>query len=126
MLGNVLGIYVIASTIEKTLGHAPVAVVFLVGGSVGQYFSVLMRPELVTSGASQALMAICGFTLMAYRQFSVYRHSVLVSAVIVVLQIALDVYVSGSLKPGHGFGLIAGIAMAVIFNGTRSRKRSDV
>jgi rhomboid protease GluP len=122
MLGNMFGIYLLASAIEKTSGHAWLAFIYLIGGSIGQYCSVLFRPELVSSGASQALMALCGFTLFSYRQFTQYGYAVKVSAAIVLLQIALDVYVSASIKVGHSVGFIAGIAFAIIFKYANSAR----
>ncbi|MFZ6845458.1 rhomboid family intramembrane serine protease [Undibacterium sp. RuTC16W] len=125
MLVNLASIYLLASAVERISGRTALAVIYLGGGTTGQYFGVLLHPGLVGSGASQALMALCGFTLLAYRHFSSLRYVVYLSAAIVMFQISLDVYVSGTFKPGHSFGLLAGMAFATLFNRITPASRGD-
>jgi rhomboid protease GluP len=120
MLFTLIGIFLLASAIERTAGSVTLAVTYFAGGTIGQYFSVLLSPQLVSSGASQALMALCGFALLAHRRFSLPRLSVLSAAAIVVVQISLDVYASGAIKPGHSSGFVAGMALAALLNRPRS------
>jgi membrane associated rhomboid family serine protease len=110
MVFNQIGTYSLASAIERTAGSTRLAVTFFVGGTIGQYASLLLRPELVISGTSQALMALCGFTLLAYRLLSIPRFVVFCCAAILAVQVALDLYFSGAIKPGHSFGFMAGLA----------------
>ncbi len=116
MVFNLIGIYLLASAIERTAGSTCLAVTYFVGGTVGQYASVLLRPELVSSGASQALIALCGFTLIAYRRLSLPKYVFFCCAAILVVQAALDLYSSGAIKPGHSFGFLAGlVSVALLF-----------
>lgn len=84
------------------------ALIYFLGGSVGQIASVVCYPDLVSSGASQALMASCAAALL----LSVPRWSKLVAIAIVVGQIALDMYVAGTIKAGHSFGFGGGLLVA--------------
>lgn len=114
MVFNLVGIYLLASIIERTAGTLLVAVTYFVGGTVGQYASVLLRPELVSSGASQALMALCGFSLLAHRHLSLPKYGLYCAAAILAVQVTLDLYFSGAIKPGHSFGFLAGLALVVL------------
>jgi rhomboid protease GluP len=113
MLFNLCGILVLAAAIERSAGCFALALVYFVGGTIGQYASVLLSPDLVSSGASQAMMALCAFVLLGTRRFSIARHAVLLAAVLVVIQFALDIYVSRGIKPGHSFGFAAGVAIVL-------------
>lgn len=125
MLVNLASIYLVASAVERIMGRTALVIIYFIGGTAGQYFSVLLHPDLVSSGASQALMALCGFTLLAYRRFSPLRYIVYLSAAIVVFQISLDVYVSSAFKPGHSFSLLAGMTFATLFNRIAPASRGD-
>lgn len=108
MLFNVLGIYVLANSIEHAVGKSVLTVAYFVGGAVGQYFSVHFRPDLVASGGSQALMALCGLVLASYLRLTFPRFVIVAALVLTGIQAALDIAVSASIKPGHGFGFAAG------------------
>jgi membrane associated rhomboid family serine protease len=112
MVFNLIGIYLLASAIERTAGSTRLTFVYFGCGTVGQYASVLLRPELVSSGASQALMALCGFTLIAYWRLSLPKYVFFCCAAMLAVQVVLDLYFSGAIKPGHTFGFLAGLASA--------------
>lgn len=125
MVANLVGVYVLASAVERSAGRMAVTAIYLLGGSIGQYCSVLSRPELVNSGASQALMALCGFMLFARKSLALPYYAITTSVIIILIQVSLDVYASGGIKPGHSFGLFAGMAIAIIFNLIKSSQRHD-
>lgn len=112
MLFNLCGIALLAAAVERSAGTLLLALTYFAGGSIGQFFSVLIHPELVSSGASQALMALCAFILVGFRRFPVARYALILAAVITVIQFALDMVVSGGIKPGHSFGFAAGLLFA--------------
>lgn len=126
MLFNLCGVLVLAVAIERAAGSMALALTYVIGGTVGQYFSVLLNPELVSSGASQAMMALCAFALLGYRRFAMARHAVLLAGVLVAIQFALDLYVSGGIKPGHSFGFAAGLAivLAMMAAGRRGKNHA--
>jgi rhomboid protease GluP len=121
MLFNLGGILVLAIAIERRAGSVVLALVYLVGGTAGQYVSVLLSPELVSSGASQAMMALCGFALAGAWRLALPRYATLFAGAIVAIQFALDIHVSGAIKPGHSFGFAAGMAIALAAIALRAR-----
>jgi len=116
MLFNVGAILLIGQFIERGVGTLRFVALFFLSGTVGQLASVLWAPQLVTSGASQALMGLIGALIIPFPQ--VLRRDKLVAGVavaVLLIQVALDVYVSRSFKPGHAGGLLAGCAIAVMW-----------
>lgn len=105
MVFNTMGVFVIANSLEGVYGGWRLTLIYLLGGSIGQIASVAFYPYLVSSGASQALMSLCGAALV----LNLPRWSRLLALVIVVAQIALDNHVAGAIKAGHGFGFAAGV-----------------
>lgn len=117
MLFNAGCVAVVGTFLEQRHGWWRVALAYVVGGSVGQMASVIAYPELVSSGSSQALMALCGTSVVVLTE----RRSRLFVFSIVAIQAALDIYVAHTIKAGHGFGFLAGVAIGFashFFGGT--------
>jgi rhomboid protease GluP len=110
MFFNAIAVLVVGSFIEARMGRWWIVAVYFLGGCVGQFASVAFYPALVSSGASQALMAICGVALLMCRTRVVYLFVIPILAI----QLALDVKAVGTLKAGHGWGLAAGVLLGVI------------
>jgi membrane associated rhomboid family serine protease len=110
MLFNVVCIALIGTFAEQALGWYGVLTIYLLGGTAGQLVSVATSPTLVSSGASQALMALCGGAILT--SGSVARLGVLA---IVGTQAALDLYASGTTKIGHSVGFVAGLLTTIGF-----------
>jgi rhomboid protease GluP len=111
MLFNALAVLFVGAVLERDLGRWYLAAVYTVGGSVGQVASTIFYPDLVSSGASQALMALCGAAMIMCRTRSI--ACMLVIAILSV-QLALDLRAVGTVKAGHGWGFAAGILMGVV------------
>lgn len=129
MLFNLFGIYVLANSIEHHAGTLALGSTYFVGGTVGQYFSVSFHPDLVSSGASQALMALCGFVLAGSRRLRFSRFVVIGALVISGIQAVLDIAVSASIKSGHGFGFAAGVLIglgAIVFLNKWSKPKNSI
>ena len=127
MLFNAASIYVLGHAIERGVGKTALACTYFVGGTIGQYFSVLSQPGLASSGASQALMALCGFVLVCARRCGFPPFVLIAALAIVGIQVGLDVAAIGSIKAGHGYGFAAGAVMGVcciVLMYTRVRKSS--
>ncbi|HMN45389.1 MAG TPA: rhomboid family intramembrane serine protease [Povalibacter sp.] len=119
MLFNAGCVVVIGSFIEKRYGWWSVAAVYFCGGSIGQIASVVSYPDLVSSGASQALMALCGAALL----IETARSPKLLVLAIIAIQVALDVYVAQKVKAGHSFGFLGGLlagSALLLFRGSQS------
>ncbi|MFZ6653724.1 rhomboid family intramembrane serine protease [Undibacterium sp. TJN19] len=120
MLFNAACIGVTGNAIEKAYGWRVLIAVYLIGGLTGQIASVWHYPHLVTDGASQALMALCGASLV----LRLNTRLKLFAGVIIVIQAALDLHAASTIKAGHGYGFAAGllIGLGVIM---ATRKRAD-
>lgn len=110
MLFNALAVLLVGALIERAADGWWLAAIYLVGGCIGQYASVVFYPVLVSSGASQALMGLCGAALFICRN----RISYLIVVSILVVQLALDMRAAGTVKAGHGWGFAAGIFLGAV------------
>lgn len=116
MLGNVLFILLIGAYVERRCGSCALLLVYFVGGTMGQYASVLFNPGLVSSGASQALCAIAGCSaIMLLREWRSSRVTLAIVLLFMPVQMSLDVCFAQRLKEGHIFGFLAGAAMSSYF-----------
>jgi rhomboid protease GluP len=121
MLFNACCIGVIGSAIEKLYGWRVLITVCLLGGLIGQTASVWHYPELVTDGASQALMAMCGAALVLQMNPGVKVFT----GIIVAIQAALDLHAASTIKAGHGYGFVAGLMLSLgLFIAARRRGNS--
>ena len=121
MVFNVICILLVGGLIELLFGWRVLLLIYVVGGIAGQTASVLSYPTLVSDGASQALMALCGAgTLLLSRP-----SSRLVTLSIIAVQVALDLHAAGTIKAGHSFGFGAGLLIgASVLVASRFRLRS--
>lgn len=119
MLFNAGCILAIGGFIEAKTGWYMLLLAYFVGGSLGQTAGVFWNPQLVSTGASQALMALCGAALVTVSG----RSPRLLVIAIVGIQAILDLYAAQTLKAGHTVGFIAGLligATALILNRSRT------
>ena len=107
MFFNALATLLIGALVEAGVGRWWLAFVYFLGGCIGQLASVAYYPSLVSSGASQALMALCGAVLVMCRT----RIAYVITICILAVQLALDLRVEGTIKAGHGWGFAAGIVL---------------
>jgi rhomboid protease GluP len=120
MLFNAMCVMAIGSIVEQRYGTVSLAVIYLVGGAVGLLASVWSYPVLINSGASQAIMALCGAGLIG-----LYRtRGTIAIAAIVLVQAALDIYVANKIKAGHSTAFIAGLIMGYMFHAFIVSRRS--
>ena len=125
MLGNVIFIFLIGSYIERKFGVVHILVVYFVGGIVGQFASVIFNPDLVSSGASQALCSLAGFLLIYF--YKVWQQSKIICVAValsICIQCFLDLYFAGRLKQGHMFGFLAGVTISIYSLLRIKRRRS--
>jgi rhomboid protease GluP len=119
MLFNCLCIAAVGGHIENLRGHAAMTAIYFAGGTIGQFASVFVYPELVSSGASQALMALCGGSLLL-------RSKRLrgIALAILCIQVGLDLFSASTIKAGHAAGFLAGMLVgAFIFKRQSSQQQ---
>jgi rhomboid protease GluP len=115
MLLDVGFIYFIGAKIEKIFGPHVFLSVFLLAGLAGTTASVLIYPQLTSSGSSQALCGIVGaFFVLALFPLRVSRIAVAWAGIFVLIQVFLDLYFAGYVKAGHYVGFLAGLLLGVV------------
>ena len=118
MIFNAFGVLLIGSVVERSGGLFDLAIVYFLGGSVGQLVSVISYPELVSSGASQALMALCGAAVLVCRA----RVGYITATAVLAVQLVLDISAAHKIKAGHGWGLVAGVLLGAAILVVQKRK----
>jgi rhomboid protease GluP len=109
MLFNVGCILVIGPFVERALIWYGLMIVYLVGGTAGQTASVMLYPASVSSGASQAILALCGAAIVLANS-----RAKLLAALVVTIQVALDLYAGSNIKMGHVVGFCVGLLIAFV------------
>lgn len=102
---------------ERSSGPLRFAVLYIVSGSVGQIVGVLAEPALVSTGASQAVMAVAGARateLLKRREGGLVAF--IVPAIVVFVQLTLDILAAGKFKAGHWSGLCAGAIVGYLLS----------
>jgi rhomboid protease GluP len=99
------------------------ALVLAASGITGQLIGVLATPELVSSGASQALMGLAGWVIVeGLRQHRLNKLILLGALVVAGVQVVLDVSTSGGIKAGHLAGFLIGAMLRLLMS--RKPKRA--
>jgi membrane associated rhomboid family serine protease len=86
---------------------------YVFGGALAQLASVWAYPDEVSSGASQAMLILCGAALLSDWKRPLPSRTSLALIVLVALQIALDLKAIGTIKVGHTVGLAIGLTVGV-------------
>jgi rhomboid protease GluP len=114
MLGNVIFIFLIGTYVERRFGFLILLLVYFFGGAIGQYASVLFNPDLVSSGASQALCSLTGFSLIHLCKDRRTSKIIVIAVLFFIsIQCGLDLYFAGRLKEGHAFGFLSGVVISL-------------
>ena len=118
MLLNVFAAGIFCIALEPQVGSLITIFLYLASGTIGQIASVIAYPELVSSGASQAICGIAVATLF------LAKSKLTISAAITYLAIAalLDIIFAGYIKAGHIAGAVAGAILGISFYKTRSHR----
>lgn len=109
MLFNAASILLLATSLERARGGLALIIIYLIGGLAGQTASVWHYPELVTDGASQALMALCAAMLVLLPKSRVTWFAGLV----IIIQAALDIHAIAGIKAGHLSGFLTGLLVSL-------------
>lgn len=105
MVFNAACVLWIGWALERIHGSSAMLLLYLLGGGVGQLASVVWYPDFVSSGASQALMALCGGAV-ALVKAPIPRYAALT---FVLIQIGLDLWSASTIKAGHAAGFVVGL-----------------
>ncbi len=117
---NAVFIVLLGASVEKIAGKLVTLVTYVVSGTAGVVAEMLLSPTLVVSGASQAMLGLTAFVLIAvaksHRANKGFDLSIAMLAI--VCSITLDLCYGGSLKIGHVVGFLFGAAFGLIHHAT--------
>jgi rhomboid protease GluP len=114
---NMAALLLLGAALERHIGSVRFILLFAIGGSIGQLAGVASAPALVSSGASQAVMAVAGARavgLLSGRAGGLAPAIILLA--VVGVQLGLDVLVAGTFKAGHWSSLCAGAAIGYLLS----------
>ncbi|HEX8036712.1 MAG TPA: rhomboid family intramembrane serine protease [Ktedonobacterales bacterium] len=122
MLLNAVGLAIVGAALERRIGSWRLLVIAVLGGVTGQLASALAYPTLVSSGASQAALAlVAALGVIAVRQW-LRRDArldisdwigIAVAALYLCISLALDLSAAHTIKAGHSAAFVAGALLAV-------------
>ncbi|MDT7777990.1 MAG: rhomboid protease GluP [Acidobacteriota bacterium] len=124
LIFNAVALMLLGAMLEREFGAWRLIILYLCGGTVGQLVGVTATPALVSSGASQAVLALAGGALVGLflRRTHMRRATLIILIFVIAGQVALDVFAAGHIKAGHLGGFSAGAFIGYVL--LRSVKRA--
>lgn len=122
MLLNAVGLAIVGTALERRIGWWRLLSVALAGGAIGQLTSALAYPTLVSSGASQAALALVAALGVDVARQRIRRDACLdisgwigiVGATLYLcISLALDLSAAHTIKVGHSAAFVAGALLMV-------------
>ncbi|MBC8744522.1 rhomboid family intramembrane serine protease [Lactobacillus sp. Marseille-P7033] len=114
---NSVTLLYIGRYIEEFFGHWRMVIIYFVSAIFGNLVSAVLMPSTVSAGASTAIFGLFGSFLMLGVCF---HHNVIVRVLsrtfllFVVLNIVMDIFISGVDLAGHIGGLFGGFFIAFV------------
>lgn len=128
MLFNVISLFVLGAAFERITNLFRFFLLWLVSGIVGTYASIINvnPPWDIGTGASQAVIGIAGGIIVSMmRGHSHPKWLKMVLWIVLALSFFLDLIFVHYPKPGHLFGLFAGILLGFCLVPKQPAKSSD-
>lgn len=131
LLPNAVGLAIVGAALERRIGWWRLLVIAVVGGTIGQLASALAYPTLISSGASQAALAlVAALGVVAVRQWlrrdarqDIFGWISLVGAALYLcISLALDLSAAHTIKAGHSAAFVAGALLAVALGFSRASR----
>lgn len=128
LVSNLVMIYYLGNILELTIGHTRFFFLYLLSGIGGNLFSLAFSSDTtISAGASTSLFGLLGASMLLYFIMPANPFARLLgkqSLVLVVINLALDLFLPFVDLWGHVGGLISGMLLILIL-GTRLKiKRS--
>ena len=115
---NALGLFIFGQSVERSYGHAPFFLIYVLAGLAGSVTSYLFNSIAIAAGASGAIFGVVGalaaFLLLQRRTFGKHAQNSLIGlAVIVGINILIGLTTPGIDNWAHGGGLVAGFILGL-------------
>ena len=111
---NALALFIFGQSVERSYGHAPFFLIYVLAGLAGSVTSYLFNSIAIAAGASGAIFGVVGalaaFLLLQRRTFGKHAQNSLIGlAVIVAINVIIGLTTPGIDNWAHGGGLVAGV-----------------
>ena len=115
---NVLGLFIFGQTVERSYGHAPFFLIYVLAGLAGSVTSYLFNSIAIAAGASGAIFGVVGalaaFLVVQRRTFGKHAQNSLIGiGIIVAINIFIGLSTPGIDNWAHGGGLVAGFILGL-------------
>jgi membrane associated rhomboid family serine protease len=109
--------------LERLIGHVRFLVLYLVSGFAGSVAVLLLAPDIAVLGASGAIYGLIGAYFVITRHLGGRPTQILV---VIALNLALGFFIPNVAWQAHVGGLVAGVAVALVYVSTRRRAQRRV
>lgn len=118
LLFNMYSLFLFGSVIESLVGRVRFLVLYLVSGFAGSVAVLLLAPGIAVVGASGAIFGLLGAYFVITRHLGRGQIQVFI---VIAINLVLGFVIPGVAWQAHLGGLIAGVAVALVYVSTRRR-----
>jgi membrane associated rhomboid family serine protease len=118
LLFNMYSLFLFGSVIESLVGRVRFLVLYLVSGFAGSVAVLLLAPGIAVVGASGAIFGLLGAYFVITRHLGRGQTQVFI---VIAINLVLGFVIPGVAWQAHLGGLIAGVAVALVYVSTRRR-----
>lgn len=124
LVGNMLTLYLVGSSLERIYGHIRFFVIYLIGGLFGNLAAAFLTPDVVVAGASTSLYAMFGvlLVLMFTSQETHEKMTAFAYSGIVLINLVYNFMGSNISIEGHMGGLLGGILLGFFLSSKDTKK----
>lgn len=118
LLFNMYSLFIFGPVIESLVGRVRFLVLYLVSGFAGSVAVLLMAPGIAVVGASGAIFGLMGAYFVITRHLGRGQTQVFI---VIALNLVIGFVIPGVAWQAHLGGLIAGVAVSLVYVATRRR-----
>lgn len=123
LLFNMYSLYIFGPVIESLIGRVRFLVLYLVSGFAGSVAVLLLAPGIAVLGASGAIFGLMGAYFVITRHLGRGQTQVFI---VIALNLVIGFIIPNVAWQAHLGGLVAGVAVAMVYVSTRRRTQRPV
>jgi membrane associated rhomboid family serine protease len=123
LLFNMYSLFIFGPAIERFIGRVRFLALYLVSGFAGSVAVLLLAPDSDVLGASGAIFGLIGAYFIITRHLGGRSTQILV---LIAINLALGFFLPFVAWQAHVGGLVAGVAVALVYVSTRRRAQRPV
>ena len=118
LLFNMYSLFIFGPVLESLIGRVRFLVLYLVSGFAGSVAVLLLAPNIQVLGASGAIFGLMGAYFVITRHLGRGQTQVFI---VIALNLVIGFVIPGVAWQAHLGGLIAGVAVSLVYVATRRR-----